>query len=318
MWLIRWCGGRSSRANDYHLSKLIMPKVSVLTITYNRAPLIHRCIESVRNQSYHDYEHIIADGASDDNTEEVVLSYNDPKIKYLKLRQSGPEYQMREAFKVSSGEYITFLDDDDEYLPDKIKKQVDFFDRQPSDIGMIYCWMSYYDEKKPDSCINIHAPQLRGNIGDIQASIQPLSGTPTLMIKRDIYESVGGTYDDSCGYIGSDKELVTSITQITKVNYLPESLVKVYINHDLPRLSTNFYSQKIHKDIIYHKHYLSKFYSVFDRKPYLATYHLFEICRDYFKLQCYSEGFRWYWRMLKTKPSLKQVIKPLIGIIINK
>ena len=97
-----------------------MPKVSILTITYNRADLIHRCIESVQSQTFQDYEHIIADGGSSDNTEEVVLSYNDPHIKYIKLQNKGPEFQMREAFKLSTGQYITFLDDDDEYLPDKL------------------------------------------------------------------------------------------------------------------------------------------------------------------------------------------------------
>lgn len=295
-----------------------MPKVSILTITYNRADLIHRCIESVQSQTFQDYEHIIADGGSSDNTEEVVLSYNDPHIKYIKLQNRGPEFQMREAFKLSTGQYITFLDDDDEYLPDKLEKEVDFLDAQSQDVGLIYCWMSYFEENNPDHCIKVHAPKYTGDISQIQASIQPVSGTPTLMIRREIFEQVGGTFDDSCGYIMSDKELVTSIAQITKVNCLPESLVKVYVNHNFARLSTNFYSDKIHKDIVYHKHYLAKFSTIFDNNPNLASYHLFELCRDYFKLRNFKEGFRFYWKMIKSHPSLMQIVKPIVGIILNK
>ena len=295
-----------------------MPKVSILTITYNRANLIHRCIESIQRQTFSDYEHIIADGASDDNTEEVVLSYNDSHIKYIKLQNRGPEFQMREAFKLSTGEYITFLDDDDEYLVDKIEKQVKFFQQQPHDVGLIYCWMSYFDENNKDLCIKVHAPKYKGDISKIQASVQPVSGTPTLMVRREVFEQVGGTYDDSCGYIGSDAELVTSIAQVTNVNYLPESLVKVYINHNYARLSTNFYEDKINKDIVYHKHYLDKFSDVFNKRPDLASYHYYEICRDYFKLRNFQEGFRFYWKMIKTKPSLIQIVKPIAGIILNK
>ena len=53
----------------------------------------------------------------------VVLSYNDPHIKYIKV-QGGPIEQTKNAFILSKGEYITFLDDDDEYLPNKLEKQI--------------------------------------------------------------------------------------------------------------------------------------------------------------------------------------------------
>ena len=82
-----------------------------------------RCIESIQRQTYQNYEHIISDGCSTDNTEELVRSYEDPHIKYIKV-EGGPVAQMREAFALSRGEYITFLDDDDEYRPEKLQKQL--------------------------------------------------------------------------------------------------------------------------------------------------------------------------------------------------
>ena len=61
------------------------PLVSIITITRNRAKLIGRCIGSVLGQSYHNIEHIVVDGASDDNTGDVIASFVDDRLKYLKL-----------------------------------------------------------------------------------------------------------------------------------------------------------------------------------------------------------------------------------------
>jgi len=121
------------------------PLVSVLTITYNRADLIHKCIESIQRQTYPNYEHVIVDGGSTDDTEEVVMKYHDSHIRYVKLKEKGPAIQMNRAFAESKGEMITFLDDDDEYLPMKISKQVERMEELGKDYGMVYCWMSYYN-----------------------------------------------------------------------------------------------------------------------------------------------------------------------------
>lgn len=291
--------------------------VSILTITYNRSNLIHRCIESIQHQTYANYEHVIVDGNSTDNTEEVVKAYNDPHIKYIKLDKRGPEIQMRAAFEASKGDYITFLDDDDEYLPEKIEKQVGFAKQQPEKVGLTYCWMTVLDTNT-GKIIREHSPKYKGNCGDICAAYGKISGTPTLFVRRDVFAAVGGSFDDSIGLIMSDIELVARITQITEVDYLPESLIKVYENHGLPRLSTDFYAEKIKRTILFHTHFLNKFHDVFERKPMCADYHYFELCRAYFKLHRYKDGFIYYRKLLKCRPSIIQIMKPIVGILLNK
>lgn len=293
------------------------PLVSIITITLNRADLIHRCIESIQKQTYSNFEHIIVDGNSTDNTEEVVKSYKDPRIKYIKLKERGPQLQMRAGADVATGKYVTFLDDDDEYLPTKIEKQVTFFESLPESIGLTYCWMTIYDTQT-GKVLRIHKPEFRGDCGDITAAYQCISGTPTLMIRREIFEAVGGTFDDSIGLIMSDQELVARICQITKVDYLPESLIKIYENHNHARLTTNFYSEKLKRDILFRKHFLTKFHDVFERQPSLADEHYFNLCRDYFKLHQYRNGLKNYCLLLKCKPSIKQIIKPIIGVMLNR
>lgn len=136
------------------------PLVTILTDTKNRAGLISRCIESIQRQTYQNYEHIIADGGSD-NTEDVVKSYNDPKIKYVKVPVGGPVAQTRASFAMSKGEYITFLDDDDEYLPEKLEKQLELILSLPNEYGFIYGSMSYYDNSTKEHLYD-HLATVRG------------------------------------------------------------------------------------------------------------------------------------------------------------
>lgn len=70
------------------------PLVTIITNTKNRANLISRCIESIQKQTYQNYEHIVADGGTD-NTKQVVEAYNDPHIKYISVPVGGPVAQTR-------------------------------------------------------------------------------------------------------------------------------------------------------------------------------------------------------------------------------
>lgn len=296
------------------------PLVSIITITYNRCELIHRCIESIQKQTYQNYEHIIIDGNSPDKTEEVVLSYKDPHIVYKRLDTRGPEVQMKAGSQIAKGKYITFLDDDDEYLPEKIEKQVNFFEGLSADFGLIYCWMSYYDfktgKKKLDHCYT-----LRGDCADISVEMPRVCGTPTLMVRKNVLDQVGGTYDDSIGVIGADWELAARICQITKVDYIPESLVRVYVNHSHARLSTDFYSDKAHKGIIFHNHFLTHFKSNFDRVPKYAKYHYYQLAKCYVILNDKKMARKYLFMYFRISPlynpgiSRKDILKTIWKLI---
>ena len=102
-----------------------MPKVSVIIPTYNRAELLPLAIKSALNQTFNDIEIIVSDDKSTDDTREVVRSFADERIKYvLNKGKKGPSATRNTAILASEGEYIAFLDDDDEWLPDKLQKQI--------------------------------------------------------------------------------------------------------------------------------------------------------------------------------------------------
>jgi glycosyltransferase domain-containing protein len=111
------------------------PVVTIIIATYNRASLISQAIESVLGQSLTDWELIIADDGSTDNTAEVLRKWEakEPRIRYLQLPHAGRiAIVSNSALDAVRGKYIAILDDDDRWIdPDKLKKQVAFLEEHP-------------------------------------------------------------------------------------------------------------------------------------------------------------------------------------------
>ena len=104
----------------------LVQKVSVIIPTYNSARYLPEAIESVLAQTYRDYEIIVIDDGSKDNTKEVVGPYRD-RITYLEGDNAGPSEARNRGIRASSGPYVAFLDADDLWYPDKLKRQLEVF-----------------------------------------------------------------------------------------------------------------------------------------------------------------------------------------------
>lgn len=99
------------------------PLISIIMPTYNAALFIGQAIESVLGQSYQNWELIIVDDASPDNTESIVQRYSDPRIRYQKVARIGHPAGVRNAgLRMAQGEFIAFLDADDLYFPKTLEK----------------------------------------------------------------------------------------------------------------------------------------------------------------------------------------------------
>jgi glycosyltransferase involved in cell wall biosynthesis len=102
------------------------PLVSVIIPAYNRAGSIGRSLQSVLNQSLHDFEIIVVDDASSDNTPTVIQSFADERIRLLRHeRNRGAGPARNTAMQAALGQYIAWLDSDDEWFPDKLQVQLD-------------------------------------------------------------------------------------------------------------------------------------------------------------------------------------------------
>jgi len=293
-----------------------MPKdlVSVITITRNRGPLLKRCLTSVLNQTYTKIESIIVDGASTDNTDEVISSFNDKRLKYIKLNENLPIVEtLNIAIKNCSGKFISFLDSDDEYVLSKIEKQVSLINTLPEDYGMVYCWMRYIDSHSKKT-IRIHNPKLRGFVGN-EAVAKPLvSGTPSYFFRADALRSSGG-WKSNIGII-SDWELAARFCQVWKVDFVPEPLVKVFVNHNLNQMtSTSYYKNLYEKVIVFHKYFLTEFSDVFENYPKRKEYHLLRLVFSYTFLGMYKKAGFYYYKLLTINLNFKNIFYPFRVII---
>ena len=103
--------------------------VSIITPSYNTARFIAETINSALAQTYTNWEMIIVDDCSTDNTDEIVAGFADPRIRYLKNeRNSGAAFSRNRALREARGRWVAFLDSDDLWAPDKLEKQLRFME----------------------------------------------------------------------------------------------------------------------------------------------------------------------------------------------
>src|SRR6056297_1237246 len=108
-----------------------MPKISVVIPTYNRAKFITTAINSVLDQTYRDFEIIVVDDGSTDQTQEKLESYGGRITNHSYTPNRGVSYARNRGIELARGEYIAFLDSDDYWKPEKLQKQFEFFQLHP-------------------------------------------------------------------------------------------------------------------------------------------------------------------------------------------
>jgi len=206
------------------------PKVSVILPTYNRVHLIGRAIQSILNQTYQDFEIIIIDDGSKDDTEKIIRGFQekDKRIKYIRFEENKGAAAARNAgIKMSKGEYITFQDSDDEWVIDKLEKQMKIIETSSENI-VVYCgfWRIDGDEKTyiPDIKIsnregNIHKELLKRNF----------IGTPSILLLKKNLEKIG-MFDENLSRL-QDWDLVIRLSRYYNFILIDEPL---YISHILP------------------------------------------------------------------------------------
>ncbi|MBD2136869.1 glycosyltransferase family 2 protein [Anabaena sp. FACHB-1237] len=104
------------------------PEISVILATYNRSDYLRNCINSVIEQTFENWELVIVDDGSEDNTTEVVNSYLQEyrNIRYIKHQNRKAAYARNAGIQASFGNYITFIDSDDTYKPHHLKSRLEF------------------------------------------------------------------------------------------------------------------------------------------------------------------------------------------------
>jgi glycosyltransferase involved in cell wall biosynthesis len=219
-----------------------MPQLSIIVPVFNRAHCIQRALSSVREQGVRDFELIIGDDASTDGTWDIVRG-DFPSARVARLEvNSGAAAARNAALRIATGEYLAFLDSDDEWLSGKLALQLTYLENHP-DVA---------------ACATSHIYQLRdgrrrevnvGNPPDWSVRLQsgqPFHGASTPLVRRSVLESLG-LQDESLRVL-EDWEWMLRIAQRHRIHVLPETLALIHENSpsnaDFTLLSTERFLAK--------------------------------------------------------------------------
>jgi glycosyltransferase involved in cell wall biosynthesis len=164
------------------------PLISIVTPSFNRGWSIRSCIESLQNQTYIDYEHIIVDGGSTDNTLEILqeVSLADSRVKYITESDCGMYDAVNKGMRMATANIVAYLNTDDFYLPNTLENVIRTLEANPN-LSMVYGhWMSWH----PETNFLEILPVLNYTSSDLAAfAVLP---QPSVFFRREVFESFGG------------------------------------------------------------------------------------------------------------------------------
>jgi len=173
-----------------------MDKVSCIIPTHNRAAFLADAISSALAQTYENLEVIVVDDASTDNTSDVVAAFNDGRITYLRHSMNkGGSAARNTGILTSRAEYVAFLDDDDEWLPEKIAKQMKVLRSSAPEVGCVYT--GYWDvDRSSGSYVGKQIPNRRGDLAKELQLENCIGSTSSVLVKRECLNEAG-LFDES-------------------------------------------------------------------------------------------------------------------------
>ena len=238
------------------------PLVTVIVPTFNRAAIVGRAIRSVLGQTFLNWELLVVDDASTDNTEQVVKNFPDRRIRYIRHDQNRRVSAARNTgIRSAQGEYVSFLDDDDEWLPEKLVKEVEVFRNSAQEVGLVYTGKTLFDED--GRVLQVRMPTLSGWVYDAMLDRHFIGSPSRVTVRKRVLDRVAG-FDET--FVNcQDYDLWLRVAKVSKIACVPCCLVKRY-------LLSNQMSGSLRNICEGWEHILMKFHA--DMKPRTLTKHI--------------------------------------------
>jgi glycosyltransferase involved in cell wall biosynthesis len=204
------------------------PLVSVVIPTYKRAHLIRRSVDSVRAQTVRDFELLVVDDGSGDETESVIAAIGDPRIRFLQRATNGGASAARNTgIDAARGTFVAFLDSDDAWLPHLLAHQLAMMDRLGAQYGMVHGGRIEVDGPGKE-VISAVGTDLAGGLRSIEDLFIDNRIAPSCLVaRRSVFETVGGLDED----LRSGEFFGVFIRMLEKgigIGFTPEPLVRRY------------------------------------------------------------------------------------------
>lgn len=219
-----------------------MPKLSVIMSTYNDSQYIRESIDSILDQTFRDFEFIIIDDASTDNTVEIIRSYTDDRIKLIINEENqGLTKNLNKALTYVTGEYIARMDGDDISLPERFAKQVAYLDNH-KDVYLIGCAVKSFGASDLIWLLPDDSEELR-----VRMLIRPVFAHPSFMFRKKLIDE-GFRYDETFR-TAQDYDFASRVAKVHKIGRVQDILMK-YRVHDKQISSTSSINQLSNADRI--------------------------------------------------------------------
>jgi len=222
-----------------------MSTVSAIVPTYDRAEVLGRAIDSVLAQTHTDVEVVVVDDASTDGTPAVVERRRDPRLTYVAHEENrGAPAARNTGIRHAEGEYVAFLDSDDEWRPRKLERQLERLDERGDEWIAAYCDVERTHDGLLGRAEMALARALHGSgtdepveggeelVADVLLDELHTHGGSTLLVERAVAERIGG-FDESFDRF-QDSEFLVRVLRAGKLAHVPEPLAVRHESGDPP------------------------------------------------------------------------------------
>ncbi|MBD2430239.1 MULTISPECIES: glycosyltransferase [Fischerella] len=216
----------------------VYPVISVIIPTYNSEKTIRHTIESVLQQNFSDFELIIINDGSTDSTLEVISHFQDSRIKVFSFDNAGGNVSRNRGLKQAIGEFVSFLDADDLWTPDKLESQLNALKANPQ-VAVAYSWTDYIDEQGKFLLSGTHITA-NGNVYEQLLVSNFLENGSNPLIRREALVELGG-FDESLT-AAQDWDMWLRLAQ--NFNFIAVPRVQILYRISANSLSTNLARQE--------------------------------------------------------------------------
>lgn len=290
-----------------------MPKISVIIPAYNRADILPRTINSVLNQTFKDFELIVIDDGSKDSTRQVVeeIAKRDSRVKYIWQENSGGAARPKnKAFRFCQGEFIAYLDHDDEWFPEKLQKQYDFFQNSSKkNLGLVSCNVLIVNQS--NNTTGIHKMRNYNSIKDLllEGGNYAFSNS-SIMIPRKVVEIVGDR--DESLKLFEDQDIFIRIAEAGYVfDFVDDVLIKYYI--DDSNLSKDF--KRAAPD---YERFVNKHIALLRKYRKILSIHYRHLGTMNFLAGNTVKAYKFFLKSITIYPSIRNIITALCSFLGRK
>jgi glycosyltransferase involved in cell wall biosynthesis len=213
----------------------VTPKVSVVIPVLNRPVAVRRAIDSVLAQTFQDFEIIVVDDGSTDETAAAVHACVDPRITLIRHdRRRGGGAARNTGIRAGSAPYVAFLDSDDEWLPTKLQRQLELFERSSERLALVYTGAEWI---YPDGTVRAVIRRPHADLARRLLTSNVVGETSVGMVRRSALNEIGG-FDESLPSC-QDMDLWLRLCERFRAASVSEALVRVTKAHDSSRITDN-------------------------------------------------------------------------------